>query len=156
MYYGHSPNGYVAANCFNFQTKKVLELAKALDEKQMKKAVIEGTPGEQAPSVRLRKPTEAKPGLAVTDMSKDQIGLIEQVMRELISPYRKEDADEVMAIIKERGGLEKLHLAFYRDKGATENERWHFWRLEGPGFIWNYRVLPHVHCFVNIGQEPTA
>ena len=51
-----------------------------------------------------------------------------------------------------RGGLEHLHLAFYRDTGAAENERWHFWRLEGPGFVWNYRVLPHVHCYVNIGQ----
>jgi hypothetical protein len=156
MYYGHSPNGYVPANCFNFQTKQVLELAKALDEKQMKKAVIEGTPGEGAGSVKLRKPGEAKPGLSVTDMSKDQLALIEKVMRELMSPYRKEDGDEVMKIIKTRGGLEKLHLAFYRDKGANENERWHFWRLEGPGFIWNYRVLPHVHCFVNIGNEPTA
>jgi len=156
MYYGHSPNGYVPANVFNFQTKQVLELAKALDEKQMKKAVIEGTPGEQAQSVRLRKPTEEKPGLLVKEMSKDQLALVEKVMRELISPYRKEDGDEVMNIIKQRGGLDKLHLAFYRDKGANENERWHFWRLEGPGFIWNYRVLPHIHCFVNIVQEPTA
>ena len=47
------------------------------------------------------------------------------------------------------GGLERIHLAFYRDNGATDNN-WHFWRLEGPGFVWNYRVLPHVHTYVNV------
>ena len=36
------------------------------------------------------------------------------------------------------------------------NERWHFWRLEGPGFVWNYRVLPHVHCYVNISSKIKA
>jgi hypothetical protein len=152
MYYGHSPNGYLPGNVFNFQTRSVLEVARALDERQMKKALIVGTPGEQAPSVRFRKTGEPKPGIAGSELSQDQRALVEKVMRDLIAPYRKEDGDEVMQILKERGGLEHLHLAFYRDKGAAENERWHFWRLEGPGFVWNYRVLPHVHCYVNIGQ----
>ena len=32
-----------------------------------------------------------------------------------------------------------------------------FWRLEGPGFVWNFRVLPHVHTFVNIAlAQPAA
>ncbi len=152
MYYGHSPNGYVAGNIFNFQTKSVLEVAKALDEKQLKKAVVVGTPGELAPSIKFRKPEEEKPGIAAKELSKDQQALVEKVMRDLLSPYRKEDADEVMLILKNNGGLDKLHLAFYRDKDATDNERWHFWRLEGPGFVWNYRVLPHVHCYVNIAS----
>jgi hypothetical protein len=152
MYYGHSPNGYLAGNVFNFQTRSVLEVAKALDAKQMKQAVVEGTPGEQAASVKFRKKEEPKPGIAGSELSADQRALVEKVMRDLIAPYRKEDGDEVMRILKDRGGLEKLHLAFFRDKGAGENERWHFWRLEGPGFVWNFRVLPHVHCYVNIGQ----
>ena len=24
------------------------------------------------------------------------------------------------------------------------------------GFVWNYRVLPHVHCYVNIAARPQA
>jgi len=150
MYYGHSPNGYSDNNIFYFQTKSVLEVFAALDGKQRDKAIVAGSPGEQAPSVKFRKADEAKPGIAAQDLSADQRKLVEQVMRNLLAPYRKEDADEVMAILKKNGGLEKLHLAFYRDQGAAENERWHFWRLEGPGFVWNYRVLPHVHCYVNI------
>ena len=152
MYYGHSPNGYSDKNVFFFQTKSVLEVFAALDGKQREKAIVTGSPGEHAGSVRFRKADEAKPGIAAQELSADQRKLVEQVMRNLLDPYRKEDADEVMATIKKNGGLEKLHLAFYRDKDAAENERWHFWRLEGPGFVWNYRVLPHVHCYVNIAS----
>lgn len=96
-------------------------------------------------------------------------------MRTLLAPFRKEDGDEVLSVtlIRElyvtlspgqkkqlvypwdhgasNGGMEKIHLAFYKDRRSNEEQvRWHFWRLEGPGFIWNYRVLPHVHCYVNI------
>src|SRR5581483_9063093 len=94
-----------------------------------------------------------RPGIAYAELSADQRKLVEQVMRELLSPYRKEDGDEVMQIVRETGGLEKLNLAFYRDKDGSEKDNWHFWRLEGPGFVWNYRVLPHVHCFVNISSR---
>ena len=74
-------------------------------------------------------------------------------MRDVLSPYRKEDADEVMQIIKTNGGMEKIHLAFYQDGQMNDSQRWHFWRLEGPGFVWNYRVLPHVHTYVNISSK---
>ena len=153
MYYGHSPNGYSEKNIFNYQTKRVLGVFDALDPDQRTRAVIRGTPGEQAASVRFRKGSEALPGIAYQDLSSDQRQLVENVMRDLLSPYRREDADEVMQIIKAQGGMEKIHLAFYEDQQMKDNERWHFWRLEGPSFVWNYRVLPHVHTFVNISSR---
>jgi hypothetical protein len=150
MYYGHTPNGYSERNVFFYQTKEVLTLFDALDEKQRKAGVIKGTPGEQAPSVRFRKPGEPHPGVAVREMTRDQKELVERVMRALVSPFRQEDADEVMDIVKTNGGMEKIHFAFYEDKEVTDRQPWHFWRLEGPGFVWNFRVLPHVHTYVNI------
>jgi hypothetical protein len=151
MYYGHSPNGYSPNNVWNYQTKSVLSVYEALNEEQRKKAVVaKGSPGEQEGSVRFRPASEAKPGIALTDLTKDQKELVEKVMRTVLSPYRQEDADEVMDIVKANGGLDKIHLAFYQEGGAAE--KWHFWRLEGPGFVWNYRVLPHVHTFVNISK----
>lgn len=153
MYYGHSPNGYSDRNIFHYQTKSVLGVFDAFNEAQRKAAVVDGTPGEQYPSVKFRDPGQAKPGIAITELSKDQRGLVEKVMRDLLSPYRKEDADEVMAILKASGGLDKIHLAFYRQNAMNDNQRWHFWRLEGPGFVWNFRVLPHVHTYVNIARQ---
>jgi hypothetical protein len=153
MFYGHSPNGYSSRNCFSYQTKSVVSIHDALTGPQRDKAVVKGTPGEGEESVRFRPRDKAKPGIAYNELTKDQQALVEKVMRDIVSPYRKEDADEVMDIVKSNGGLEKLSLAFYPDHSMNDHEPWHFWRLEGPGFVWNYRVLPHVHTYVNISSK---
>jgi hypothetical protein len=85
----------------------------------------------------------------VAELSADQRELVHKVMRAVLDPFRKEDADEVMEIVKANGGLEHVQFAFYGDV-RDDRQRWSCWRLEGPGFIWNFRVLPHVHCYVNI------
>jgi hypothetical protein len=151
MYYGHIVDGLSQRNVFHYQTRSVRSVFDALSESQRGRAVLTGSPGEQYQSVRFRARGQAMPGLPAGDLTADQRRLVGMVMRDLLSPFRREDADEVMQLVRRNGGLERLHLAFYRDRGATDNSRWHFWRLEGPGFVWNYRVLPHVHCFVNIG-----
>jgi hypothetical protein len=153
MYYGHSPNGYSRANLFNYQTRSVLKVYQELSEEQRTKAVVKGSPGELEPSVRFKKRAEDRPGILYTALSADQQKLVEKVMRDVLSPYRKEDVDEVMEIVKKNGGMDKIKLAFYPDRGMNDDEPWHFWRLEGPGFVWNYRVLPHVHTYVNISSK---
>jgi len=151
MYYGHSPEGYSNRNIFHYQTRSVLSVFDSLTEAQRQQAVVimspETNPGEHAESVRFR--ANGFPGISNADLTTDQRRLVQTVMRDVLSPFRREDADEVMQIIRHNGGLERIHLAFYRDRGVTDNT-WHFWRLEGPGFVWNYRVLPHVHTYVNI------
>jgi hypothetical protein len=154
MYYGHSAVGYSPGNVFFYQTKSVLGVYGALDEKQRKIAVVKNQmPGEQAASVKFRPAEEKRPGIAYSELSSDQKALVEQVMRDILNPYRKEDADEVMQIVKAGGGMEKMSLAFYGDEKADAKEPWSFWRIEGPGFVWNYRVLPHVHTFVHIANK---
>jgi hypothetical protein len=157
IYYGHTPYGYDPSNVFFPQTKAVLSVFDALDGKQREKAVVVGNPGEGAGSVKFRKKDEARPGILYKDLSKDQQALVAKVMREVLSPFRKEDGDEVMQVIEKTGGMEKIHLAFYADTkpktGKKEKDAWSFWRLEGPGFVWNYRVLDHVHTYVNISSK---
>ncbi|QVL30424.1 DUF3500 domain-containing protein [Telmatocola sphagniphila] len=159
IYYGHTPMGYDSKNIFNYQTREVARLFEALDAKQRSKALITmGTPGEHEESVSFKEARKHTPaGLATAEMTADEIKLVDSVMRTILSPYRKEDVDEVMAIIKRTGGMEKIRFAFYTDEseGAKTNEKqpWSFWRLEGPGFIWNYRVLPHVHAYVNVSSK---
>ncbi len=129
----------------------------ALDEKQRKAATVAmGNPGEGPKSVQLKK--DAKPhGIAYADLSGDQKELIEHVMKAILSPFRQQDGAEVVSIIKTMGGMEKVNLAFFTEdyEGAKTNEKqpWSFWRLEGPGFVWNFRVLPHVHTYVNISSK---
>ena len=80
-------------------------------------------------------------------------GVADADMKELVSPYRKEDGDEVMEIIKANGGMEKISLAYYQEGKTSDKEPWAYWRLEGPGFVWSYRALPHIHTFVNISSK---
>ena len=49
--------------------------------------------------------------------------------------------------------MEAMSLMFYKEKDAKPTQPWSYWRLEGPGFVWNFRVLPHVHTFVNISSK---
>lgn len=145
MYYGHSPDGHSVRNVFNFQTRAVQGVYDALNEQQRRRALMNTSGGTSATFRR-----DGFPGIPSSDLTPDQRRLVGTVMRELLSPYRQEDADEVMDIIRRNGGLERLHFGFYRDANANEPNRWSYWRIEGPGFVWNYRVLPHVHCWVNI------
>jgi hypothetical protein len=119
----------------------------SLDAEQRAKAKVETD--KQSDGKRALESQDPRPGIAVSELSADQKELVQKVMRTVLDPFRKEDADEVMQIVKENGGMDQMQIAFYGDV-VDDRQRWSCWRLEGPGFIWNYRVLPHVHTFVNV------
>ncbi len=157
MYYGHSPDGWSQRNLFFPQTRAAKDLFESFNEAQRRQALVGGSsPGEGEGAVRFRARGQQYPGLAAGEMTADQRALVERVMRSVLSPYRSEDADEVMQLVRRNGGLARLHMAFYRDQGGNDDTRWSFWRIEGPGFVWNFRVLPHVHTHVKIGVPPQA
>ena len=153
LYYGHSPSGYAKNNVFHAQTDAAMGVFDALTPEQMKAAVRDdrGWKDEHG-TMKVPSKSDKKPGIAFADMSKEQKAQIEKLMKELVSPYRKEDGDEVMEIVKANGGMEQMSLAYYKDK-ETGKEPWSFWRLEGPGFVWSYRALLHIHTFVNISSK---
>jgi hypothetical protein len=148
IYYGHSVNGYDKNNVFLYQTEQVQTVFDILDEKQRERSLATNNPGDTYPNGI--KPTNPRHGIPCSELNAEQKAAVEKTMRTLLDPFRKEDADEVMQIVKANGGLDHVNIAFYKDGGTSDKVRWHFWRLEGPGFVWNFRPLPHVHCFVNI------
>lgn len=150
LYYGHSPSGYSPTNVFYSQTRIVTELYEALDPQQRKTAVRPGQWRDEHGTMKTPAKGDRPPGLSLADLTADQKTLVEQVMRELISPYRREDGDEVMELVKANGGLDAIHLAFYQEGQTSAKEPWTFWRLEGPGFVWSFRALPHIHTFVYV------
>lgn len=153
LYYGHSPSGYAKTNVFYNQTQAAMNVFASLTEDQKKTGLLDDRAWQDGVnSVKLPASGFVGRGLAFASMPKEQKAEIEKLMRELVSPYRKEDGDEVMEIIKANGGMEKMRLAFYKDK-ETGKQPWSYWRLEGPGFVWSYRALPHIHTFVNISSK---
>jgi hypothetical protein len=154
MIYGHgagdSEKG-LPGNVFYYQTKKANEVFNALDGKQRKSALLAKAPKEDA--VLVQGSSGTFPGLAVGELSADQKGLVESVMKIVLSPYREEDVNEALAILKDGGGLDGLHMAFYESGDIGKDQIWDIWRLEGPTFVWHFRGSPHVHTYVNIAKK---
>ena len=44
-------------------------------------------------------------------------------------------------------------MAFARANRISAPD-WDNWRLQGPSFVWHWRGWPHVHVWVNIGDDP--
>lgn len=151
--YGHGEGDSepgLPGNVFYYQTKKANEVFAALDGKQREKALLPKAPRED--QVPVQGPQAAFPGIAVGELSKDQQDLVEQVIKVILAPYRTEDVEEALAILKAEGGLGKLHAAFYQAGDIGGDQEWDIWRLEGPGFVWHFRGAPHVHAYVNIAR----
>ena len=148
--YGHG-KGNPKTNLFHYQTKKANEVFGALNAEQVEKALLAKPPNESA--VPLQGKQGKFPGVAVGELSSDQKDLVESVIKVILSPYRKEDVDESLSLLKSGGGLDKLHMAFYQAGDLGGDEVWDIWRVEGPSFVWHFRGAPHVHTYVNIGLK---
>jgi hypothetical protein len=152
--YGHgegdSKKG-LPGNVFYYQTKKANEVFSALDGKQRDKALVSKAPAEAA--VKLQGSSGAFPGIAVGELSRDQKELVESVMKVILAPYREDDVNEAISILKDGGGLDGLHMAFYSSNDIGDDKEWDIWRIEGPTFVSHFRGAPHVHAYINIGKS---
>lgn len=146
--YGHSEEE-PKYNLFHYQTQQANKVFAALDEKQRQSALLKRAPNES--QVPLQGKDARFPGVAVGSLSDDQKELVEQTVKVVLAPYREQDVKEVVDTLKKNGGLDQLHMAFYRQGDLEKDEVWDIWRMEGPGFVWHFRGAPHVHTYVNIG-----
>lgn len=148
--YGHGQEN-AKENLFHYQTKQANQVFHALDAPQAAKALVKTAPKES--DVPLQGGDGKFPGIAVSELSADQRKLVEATLKVLLAPYREADVDEVMAILKQTGGVEKLHMAFYQQGDLQNDKVWDIWRVEGPAFVWHFRGAPHVHAYINIGLK---
>ena len=153
--YGHDQVEKDASkNIYFYQTQHTDAVFKSLTAEQSAKALLEKAPAETA--VLLQGESGKFSGIKVADLGADQKQLVEKTLSVLLAPYRKEDTDEVMQILKESGGVDQLHMAFYSQEDIGGDKTWDIWRVEGPSFVWHYRGAPHVHAYINIGHAKRA
>jgi hypothetical protein len=148
--YGHGEEE-VKQNLFHYQTMKANEVFEALDGKQRKKSLLTTAPEEN--QVKLQGRDGEFHGIRVGDLSADQKELVESVAKTILAPYRKEDVDESMSILKKNGGVDELRMAFYQEGDIGDDKVWDIWRVEGPSFVVHFRGAPHVHAYINIGVK---
>ncbi|MBK7928510.1 MAG: hypothetical protein IPJ98_13780 [Bryobacterales bacterium] len=138
-------------NVYWYQARRANEVFAALDGKQRELALVKRAPRAEAQNKTVQiKPQAERAGIPVSEMSKDQRGLVEKVLADLLLPYRQRDADEAMKLVKARGGVEGLHMSFYKNLDVGNDGVWDVWQLEGPGMVWYFRGYPHVHTWVNV------
>jgi hypothetical protein len=87
------------------------------------------------------------------DLSGDQKQLVESVVKTIFAPYRSEDVDKSMSILKSNGGLDELRMAFYQQEDLGNDNVWDIWRIEVPSFVVHVRGAPHVHAYINIDVQ---
>ncbi|MEM7392000.1 MAG: DUF3500 domain-containing protein [Verrucomicrobiota bacterium] len=157
IFYGHSPRFREEpdhpGNVYWFQAKQANLLYQALDGKQQEQALLNKARRERGnKTVELKGKREGLAGLPVSDMSADQKDLVYKVMGDLIAPFREEDGDEVMKIIK-KTGIDDLHMSYYKGHDIGDDGVWDVFQIEGPSMIWYFRGWPHVHTWVNIRES---
>ncbi|MFN7924596.1 MAG: DUF3500 domain-containing protein [Bryobacteraceae bacterium] len=137
-------------NVYWFQAKRANEVFQALDGKQREKALIARAPRAEAQNKTVAFRTSDFVGLPGKEMSRDQRDLVEKVLADLLLPFRKKDTAEAMKYIQARGGVESLHMSFYKNLDIGNDGVWDVWQLESANMVWYFRGHPHVHTWVNI------
>jgi hypothetical protein len=162
IFYGHAAANFNEpadhkGNIYWYQALRANEVFKSLDGKQQKIALLDMPRKEEATkTVELKGTTKGLAGIPMTELSKDQQGLVKKVLDDLLAPFRKDDVAEAMKLV-EAGGFDNLHLSFYNGaKMDIGNDGvWDVWQIEGPHMLWYFRGAPHVHTWVNI-RDPNV
>ncbi|MCY3756311.1 MAG: hypothetical protein OXG96_01185, partial [Acidobacteria bacterium] len=153
IFYGHAARDFYEApdhpgNVYWYQAKSANRVFRALDGRQRQMALLTDPRKEQQTrTVRL---DEELAGLPVSEMSRDQVELVEEVLADLLLPFRRRDAEEAMRYIKKEGKLDGLSLSFYRSGDVGNDGVWDNWQLQSRNMVWYFRGSPHVHVWVNI------
>ncbi len=124
-----------------------------LDGKQQAQALIdaEGRNERRTETVALSGKAADLPGIAAGDLSADQKEEFLKVIADLLAPYRPADAAEAMRLL-EAGGIDDLHLAFFKQQDVGDDKVWDVWQIEGPHAFFYFRGDPHVHAWAHVRQ----
>jgi hypothetical protein len=158
IFYGHAALSDEEApdhpgNIYWYQALRANEVFKMLDGKQREMALLGDARGEHGTeTVALTGKKSGLPGIPVSELTRDQKEHVHKVMADLLAPFRKQDTDEAMKLIK-ANGFDNLHMAFYKNQDIGKDGVWDVWQIEGPAMVWYFRGEPHVHTWVHIRQH---
>ena len=158
IFYGHAAQDFNEkpdhpGNIYWYQAKRANKVFEMMDGRQRKMALLGNGRAERGTkTVALTGKKEGLPGIPMSELSKDQKGLVRKAMGDLLAMFREQDAKEALKLV-ETGGFNHLHLAFYKNQDIGNDGIWDVWQIEGPNTLWYFRGAPHVHAWVNI-QSP--
>ncbi len=155
IFYGHAAAGFNEkadhpGNIYWYQALAANEVFKSLDGKQRELALGDDSRKENhTETVKLHSKAELT-GVPCSDLAADQKDLVRKTLADLLAPFRAADVAESMKLIDAAGGVDSLHMAFYKNMDIGNDGVWDVWQLESPNMVWYFRGSPHVHTWVNI------
>ncbi|WP_435020111.1 DUF3500 domain-containing protein [Tundrisphaera sp. TA3] len=159
IFYGHDATGsgnddsQHTDNVWWYQGQQANAIFASLDDKEKDRALVSTAEPDSPRSIRLRGERPDAPGLAVADLDGQQKEMVQKLLKDLTSPFRAFDVEEVNECLRENGGADKLRLTFFKDGDIGDDKVWDIWKLEGPAFAWFFHGSPHVHTWVNIARK---
>src|SRR5213593_212768 len=106
IFYGHAAKSFYEpadhpGNVYWYQARRANEVFKMLDGKQRELALLDEPREEKGTdTVALTGKKSGLPGIPVSELTRDQKEHVHKVMADLLAPFRKQDADEAMKLIK--------------------------------------------------------
>ncbi len=159
IFYGHDATGTGnddakhTDNVWWYQGQQANAIFKTLDDKQQARALIAKSEGDNARSIKLKGDRADVPGMPVAELDGQQKQMVQKLLKDLTSPFRAFDVEEVQECLKEAGGADKLRLTYFKEGDIGDDKVWDIWKLEGPAFAWFFHGSPHVHTWVNIARK---
>jgi len=162
IFYGHAADGHFnedpkhTNNVWWYQGQQANKIFASLDDKQKSRALVAKAEPDAPRAVKLKGDDLGEVGLAVGDLDGQQKQMVQQLLKDLTSPFRAFEAEEVQECIREAGGADKLRLTYFKEGDIGDDGVWDIWKLEGPAFSWYFHGEPHVHTWVNIARKAPA
>ncbi len=159
IFYGHDATGTGrddarhSGNVWWFQGQQANAIFATFDDKQKARALVAKAEPDAPRSIRLRGDRADAPGMPVADLDGQQKEMVQKLLKNLTSPFRAFDVEEVQECLREAGGADKLRLTYFKDGDIGDDQVWDIWKLEGPAFAWFFHGSPHVHTWVNIARK---
>lgn len=159
IFYGHQAGNKDTepadhpGNAYWYQAKQANEVFQMLNGKQREMALLgQSRKEEGTKTVTLTGKKSGLPGIPMTELMRDQKGLVRQVLSDVLAPFRKQDADEALKLV-DQAGFDHLHMAFYKNQDLGNDGIWDVWQIEGPSSLIYFRGAPHVHAYIHIREN---
>jgi len=159
IFYGHDATGTGnddkahTDNVWWYQGRQANAIFATLDDKLKARALLDKSEPDAPRSIELKGERPDAPGLPVSELDGQQKEMVQKLLKDLTSPFRAFDVEEVQECLRDAGGADKLRLSFYKDGDIGKDKVWDIWKLEGPAFAWYFHGSPHVHTWVNIARK---
>jgi hypothetical protein len=90
-------------------------------------------------------------GLSFADLRGERLERARRLVEALVvRPYRAAEAARAMAALEARGGVQALHLHFFRGEDLGGDGVYDNFEVWGPGFLCHFRGNPHPHSWLEV------